>query len=58
VGTFESRRDGVTGFLRRGTAGFGLGTGTETGLAELDLDRRKAAGQRLRVGVGGDEIHP
>jgi hypothetical protein len=58
VGTFEGRGDRIAGLLGRSAAGFRLGAGTQTGLAELDLGLGQTAGQRLGIGVGDDEIHP
>ena len=50
--------DPVDRFLGGGAAGFRLGAGAEAGGAELDQVIRRRAVQRLRVGVGADEVHP
>ena len=45
--------------LERGrAAGLRLRAGAEPGRAELELLLGEAARERLRVGVGGDELHP
>ena len=59
VGAFERLED-LLGVLQGGLAAdVGVGAGAEAvgeHAADLQLDRRAALGERLRVGVGGDEL--
>ena len=45
-------------FLCGGATRLGLGASAQPGVTQLDLDRGQGALERLRIGVGGDEVHP
>ena len=54
----DSSRIALGVLLGGGAADLRLGAGAEPLCAELELDRRQVVGQRLRVGVGDDELDP
>ncbi len=56
VRAFDRLADAVDRLLGRGLARLRLGAGAEPGRAELDQVVRRRAVERLRVGVGADEI--
>ena len=56
VRALDRLADAVDRLLGRGLAGFRLGAGAEAGGAELDQVVRRRAVERLRVGVGADEL--
>ena len=57
VRAVDGLADAVDRFFRGSAARFRLGTGTEAGRAQLDQVMRGRAVERLRVGVGADEVH-
>ncbi len=48
--------DLIAGFHRRRASGLGLGPGPQSRRPKLDLVLRLGARQRLRVGIGGNEL--
>ena len=57
VGAVDGLLDAVDRLFGRGLARFRLGPGAEAGGAELDQVVGGRAVERLRVGVGADEVH-
>ena len=56
VGAFQGGTDVAALGLGSGPAGFGVGPGAQTGITQLDGAAGQRAGQRLAVGVDGDEL--
>ena len=59
VGAFEQLAQPVAGFERRGATAIRIGAAAEAARdlrAELDLAHRFVVGQRLGIGIGGDEL--
>ena len=56
VGAFQGSADVATLGLGRSPARLGIGTGAQTGITQLDGAAGQRTGQRLAVGVHGDEL--
>jgi hypothetical protein len=56
VGPVERGDDALARLHRCFTPGFRLGTGPQTGRADLHLGRSETARERLGIGIDGDEL--